>query len=576
MPSYEHDRLVDRITHLDALPEDAAEYSAWINAERHLRFLRDNTGEDELAIYASGEYTFINTVVVNQDSISPIDQSDLLRWNGSPFYGCASYVWGGGRDDVWIERGGNHWDSKTLDQARPLVFGRELEGLKGRDRVYFEIQQEYSHVADIHWRQEQHAYCRFDEHGDWEQAVSITSKETKGGVTLVSFTRRQLDQYLAASNSVLVRMFDFMLLRYSEFTGWPDAPETVVRESYHLFYRQKVDPGKAAYTRGVQIIRPARPRNEIFASITNGWRGYKDRQYCEFTAWDRRNKRIASISTDPSATTSYFDASKNSLPFEVSPVFFRPEVLLRYKADRDKYTIDEEHRTIHCRGGWELRTYDINEAGQVHTYIRYLRALPYEEQLYWRSFNEKPKTDISERAFLNDYKGEPTNIVDPLANILSIVRRWAESDLTWWKLREEKLLERVNTPRTASRDEWTQAFSDLSKLVIEGFHVPGIRTRLKEMGIVFGKDEKSLTLIEKVLIERYGIVDGTRLSGLRTVQDIRSKVASHSEGSRAVELEREALEEHQTYSAHFENICNTVTSELNLIEEAFRDRAIPS
>jgi hypothetical protein len=43
---------------------------------------------------------------------------------------------------------------------------------------------------------------------------------------------------------------------------------------------------------------------------------------------------------------------------------------------------------IDCRGGWSLRDFDTNEAGQVHAYICDLRNLPYQEQLYWKSFNE--------------------------------------------------------------------------------------------------------------------------------------------------------------------------------------------
>lgn len=50
-----------------------------------------------------------------------------------------------------------------------------------------------------------------------------------------------------------------------------------------------------------------------------------------------------------------------------------------------------EERSITCRNAWDLPTFDINEAGQVHTYICYLAKLPYEDQLYWKSFNEWPR-----------------------------------------------------------------------------------------------------------------------------------------------------------------------------------------
>ena len=569
MPSYKHAQLVKHIARLDILPDHASDYATWIKAGGHLRLLEDNANDDELIIYASGDYTFIHAVVVSEDRLSPLDQDDLLKWNGAPFSPCASYVWGGGSDDVRIERGTDDWDSKTLQDARPLVYRRSFEGIKGHDAASYEILEEYSHLSTIHWRPERHSYCRFDELGDWEHVVSVTSGESKGSVSLVSFQRDALEQYLAASHSILVRLFDFTLLRHSEFTRRPDGPEDVVRESADLFYRQKVDVGRAAYTRGVQVIRPSRPKSEIFSSIRDGWTEFRDRQHCEFIAHDWRNDRITNISADPSATTNYFTASTNSLPFETSPVFFRPEVLSKYKTDRDKYTINEEHRYIDCRAGWYLKTYDINEAGQVHTYICYLRSLPYQEQLYWKSFNEAPEADISERAMTNDFKGEWTDIIDPLQNIVAILRRWSESDLAWWRLREEGLLERTNTPRTDSQDEWAQAFSDLAHLVIEGFVITAIRTRLKDSGIEFEKDDKSLALLEKVLIGSQVLAGGSRLDALRTVQAIRSRSAAHSRGSRAAELERDALEKYGSYPAHFEGVCKDALQELDVIEKSF-------
>ena len=568
MPRFSHTKLVERIAQLDISPPNATEYATWIKAGGHTDLLRENASGDELVIFAAGPYTFIDAVVVGEDSLAPLGQDDLLSWSGNRNSPRAGYAWGGARDDVWIERGGTIWDAKTPKDARSLVFQREIEGLKGSDRTYFEILQEYSHLSGIHWRSEQRAYCCFDENGDWEPVVSVTSGTNSEDVELVSFKREELEQYLAASNSILVRMFDFTLCS-QRFTGWPAGPETTVRESDDFLYCQKIDAGKAAYTRGVQIIRPSRPKDQIFSSMKDRWTEGKDRQYCDFIALDGRNDQVTNISTDPSATTNYFDASTNSLPFEVSPAFFRPEVLAKYKADQGKYTISEEHRTIDCRGGWGLRTYDINEAGQIHTYICYLRSLPHQEQLYWKSFNEEPKVGISERALLNDFKGEWTAITDPLQDILSVLRRWSESRVAWWKIHEETSLERVHTPRAAGHDEWAQAFLDLSKLVTEGFVTKTLRGRLREMDIEFPKDDESLALLERVLIGRGALAEGSKLDGLRTVQAIRSQITSHSSGSRAAKLEKNALEEHGGYTAHFNSVCRNVIDELNIVEGTF-------
>ena len=389
MATFKHRQLVDSIAQLDTMPRDTNAYAEWITARGHLDLLRCNALADELIIFAVGDYSFAHTVVVREDALNPLNVNDLLAWSGGPYSAVAGYCWGGGRDDVWIDRSGAIYGSKSLRESRPLLFARDVPVSADEDRVYYEVSQEYAHITNIHLMQEYGAYCRFDRHGDLEHAVSLSIKRTDKNVSLITFKRDLLEEYLAATASVLVRMFDFTLLDRSAFTSWPDKPEEIIRER-DLFFRQRVDENRAAYTRGVQIIFPRKTRTELFSSIKGIPVSDGSPQYVEYIAWDWRNKRIVSISTDPRETTNYFRADGNSLPFELSPAFFRPDVLLKYKSDTGKYVVDE--RDIRCRSAWELRGIDVNKAGQVHAYICDLRKLPYEEQLYWKSFNEQPKS----------------------------------------------------------------------------------------------------------------------------------------------------------------------------------------
>jgi hypothetical protein len=277
LPSYEHKKLIERITRLGDAPNDSATYADWIKAGEHLSLLRENANEEELIVYGSGNYTFIHAVVVSNDKLSPIDKDDLLHWSCNPYGSIASYVSGGGRDDIWIERGMHAPGVKTLEDARQLVFGRTFEGWTGDDSRYYVILQEYAHLAGIHWRSEQRAYCRFDEQGDLDHVISVTVRKDPQHVTLVSFKRDALELYLAASGSALVRMFDFTLRRHESFSGWSDGAEDVVNEGEDLFYRQRVMSGYAAYTRGVQIVRPTLSQSEIFSSATDEWFGRRDK-----------------------------------------------------------------------------------------------------------------------------------------------------------------------------------------------------------------------------------------------------------------------------------------------------------
>ncbi|AZS22321.1 hypothetical protein [Caulobacter sp. FWC26] len=568
MPSFAHTKIAEQIARLDTPPSDPAAFSDWIRAGKHLAFLRANASTDEIVIYGSGPYAFIHSMVVPNELLSPPDQTDLLAWSCNPYTSIASYVYGGGREEMWIERGANGKGSKALNQGKDLVFGRTFEGWSGDDRTYFEVNQEYTHLAGIHWRPEYNSYCKFDENGDLDHVVSIRPRGSDE-VLLVSFSWPALEEYLAVSNSSLVRMFDFTLLRRGSFNGWPDGPEEIFEEG-GLVYRQKVG-GNCAYTRGYQIIGLRRPALEVMEDIKDGWSGRRKKRYVEFVAQDWRNNTITEISTDPKATTNYFEADGNSLPFELSPAFFRPEVLSKYKTDREKYTVGE--RDVQCRAAWSLRGFDVNEAGQIHAYICDLRNLPYSEQLHWLSYNEEPKSPISERAFVNDFKGEFVSFMPPREEVLSIVRRWKDKRTPWWTLRDVELLNRANQPLTTSRDEWSEANMDLSKLLVEGFEAKFIRKKLDEAGVAYTEKEQSIALLEKLIAHEHPSGSSVQLVGLRTIQRIRSKVKGHAGSSEANEIVQEAISRHGSLAENFRYLCALIANELENIERLF-DRQV--
>ena len=281
MYNYEHKKLKEAITNLDEIPSPHHAFSDWIEANSHLEFLRDNAKADELIIYVSSGYSFVHSVVVQNDRLSPIDQNDLMGWGLNPCNSIASYVMGGGRDDVWVERGLRGTGSKTLEDALQLIFGRTFEGWVGTGRNYFELHQEYAHLSGIHWLPERRAYCRFNERGDLDPVVSITTREEKGSnISLVTFKWEPLEEYLVASESSLVRMFDFTLFRKSGFNGWPNESPQKYYDSDLFFYHQLVVPNNASYTRGIQIIRSRRSKDAVFVDLSDGWIGKKKQRIC--------------------------------------------------------------------------------------------------------------------------------------------------------------------------------------------------------------------------------------------------------------------------------------------------------
>ena len=140
----------------------------------------------------------------------------------------------------------------------------------------------------------------------------------------------------------------------------------------------------------------------------------------------------------------------------------------------------------------------------MHTYICYLATLPYEEQLYWQSFNEWPKGNISERAYQTDILGEFSSEDDPLAELKGQVESLDRNPPAWWRPRGEALLEKALYPATDSIEEWGNEILALDQsrawsLVVEGFLVKGLKPIVTASEGTYEKGWGSLKLLEVVL-----------------------------------------------------------------------------
>ena len=308
MKSHWHKASYKKIVSLSEIPKINSEYLDWISGEEHLKFLRKNSEQEELIIFAFANSVLIHSVVIPNENLKPkIDMKDLLEWSISPYrQNKANYKWTLDKSkEVWIEMGIHSADAKSLENGHPLVYGRIFDGWSGDDESYLEIHQEYTHLANIHWRSEHGGYCQFDENGDIKNTISISSETGQSKVEFVSFLRCPLEEYLAASNSTLVQLFDFTMFQPNRFSGWSGQEAVVIEDKEKFAYRKRINYW-AGYSRGVQIIAPNRPRTQIFSAIRSVIGIDDNKQYESFLTHDWRNNRITEVSTDPNATTNWF------------------------------------------------------------------------------------------------------------------------------------------------------------------------------------------------------------------------------------------------------------------------------
>lgn len=560
--------VIAALKQLSTAPTEDAAFNEWLEFKDTVAFLRANARENEFVVYASLQHAFMNAIAVPTSAVNPPDVEDLMSWNCN-----ATTSWGvcttfSKPPSISIAPPLDHTGSKTLNQGEQLVFARHFEGRIGR-KNYHEVLQKFIQVFDLHFLEERNAYCRFDKHGDIEDVICIVALPSIGGAyggTVIMFNRNVLDEYLALTDSVLVRTFDFTHYRPSQFGGWSAPHLAEYKTDNDLSYRSHLEPGHASYLRGFQIVRPVTTKESLIKRYDHAAPD-EERQYASFIAHDWKNKVVAEISCAPGSTANYF--TKSDLPFELSPAFFRPEVLSKYKADSEKYRLED--RSITCRSAWHLETYDINEAGQVHTYLVYLRYLPYEEQLHWKAYNELPKGPISKRAIKTDFEGRWDLEYDALNSLKEIVRELHRKQVPWWTLRSEGLLEQVHYAVTSSADEWANEILLLDQLLVEGFETKWLRQKATLLGRDADPKFGSLKLVEECLIAAGFAKDDAQkiVAPLRTTHDLRSKLKGHASGNEAVAIKKQVLKDHGSYQQHFRSLAAACDEAVRAVGEEF-------
>ena len=246
MPSYAHTEIIRRLDRLDSPPRVDADRNSWLRAKGHVEFLADNANEDEIILCAfprrglkSSAETYIHAEIVDEAQVTPLDHSGLKHWFSNPTASRASYSWTSTDDFVRLEGYGSGRPGMALN-PRQLVFRRRLEELD-KD-YYFELLQEFTHAADIHWLDEEKAYCRLDENGDLEPVVSITNTRDSDSLALITCKREPLEQYLKATRTSLIRFFEVRVIDLDTFRSWDDADEEQSGVSEDLFLHQLIHP----------------------------------------------------------------------------------------------------------------------------------------------------------------------------------------------------------------------------------------------------------------------------------------------------------------------------------------------
>lgn len=555
------DVLTD-LKRLAALPNTDA--GTWLaSAEDGVRFLKEHLRGDKTILYASLNAVMIHGVLVPEKGLAAIDHDELSREFVAPDASwIIEHASGGGQPDrVYLAPPLRHLGA-SIEDGEKLVFKRSFAGREGETPV--EISQKLVHALDLHFMEERNAWCRLDDDGDIIEVIKVIREsfvDWTQNVTVVTVITKEFAEYMRLAEMALLYFFDFTRTQPRSFNGWSGVAP-VQFDAPDLFYHGGIMGQRGSYINGRMIVRPAVSYEEIVKEHIER-RNPNAKQYAIFKAIDLKTKERVEVPADPAGLSNYFQPD-STLPLEMSPAFFKAEVLHRYKADPIKYELDD--RSITCRGAWSLRTYDVNKEGQVHTYLRYLGELPYKEQLYWQSFNEWPKGPLSERAITTDFMGEFYRGYDPLNNLKREIMLLDEKAPSWWQPRGDALRKAVHNPVTSSVNEWSDEILALDQLVNEGFLLSPLRTLAKSFGVTAQDDWRQFKLLEECVAEKNadGVDAKTVIDPLRRLRDLRNHLRGHA-STRKQELAKQAIGTHGSFKAHFEHVADEVQETLKVL-----------
>lgn len=541
---------------------DAAKWLA--NAEGAVNFLKANATNDEIVIYASGSSVLIHGALALKGKVAPADGAELQDSNIPMPDDCWAIqrVWGGGEGHRMYLEAPLSSGSESLVGGEKLIFRRLFTGVaEGPSPI--ELSQKLVHSLNLHFVHERSAYCRLDSRGDIEDVIKVV--QVKKGSTcdhldVVTILRRDLDTFMALSETCLVLRFDFTRARWGSFNGLSEI-ERYNRDETDLFYHGGSD-GQGSYCNGAMIVRPQLSVDDLIRAWKNE-ENPSDRTYATFKIYDRKNEQNVETSCAPEFLSNYFQ--KSDLPWEISPAFFRPEVLHRFKADPEKYTLED--RSISCRNAWYLKTYDINEAGQVHTYIGYLADLPYEEQIYWQAFNEWPKAPISARAHQTDIVGDWHREYEPLSEMKHTVSILDATPPSWWKPRGTALSDAVRYPATDSVKEWGDEVLALDQYLVEGFFLKPLRELAEAGGRSVEPNWASLRVLQEVLVAkgRPEAEAKALVVPMQKLHALRTEVRGHAMTEKKKKAESEARTDFGSLREHFTQMVTDCEKSLNEI-----------
>ena len=406
----------------------------------------------------------------------------------------------------------------------PLVILRDFHGIR---EDYVELSQEFRFYHNLHPDPARKRFLHFNRDGDESEAARYTDDVFEIRTDL-------LLRFCAAKQMALGIFVDSY--RYSLHTLQDlDLAETRTSLSDSSYiYRVAVIPDSFSLDRMFKTVGGLMGKKYIFPRL----RPTHDRDenpevYQEFIINSHAHGQSIKHTCNPDKLADYFGKNPDA-PNYLTPVFFRPEVLAKYYAAPQKFSVEDGF--LRCGGLWGLRM-DNDNPDHVVVWLGDLgRDLSETERSYWLSFNIAPEgRKISETNFKRDFLAEPTDPKKPDLVLKHEYKRFCKQFkvANGWDFflplhnDDKHFLTGLRQLSTDNQAEFDSQLIALTKVLVDSLNEKEITKGLTTLA----ENDKGITKLEKFFKERGATGYEPHVKFLRVLQDFRSKSAAHRKGS---------------------------------------------
>jgi hypothetical protein len=439
------------------------------------------------------------------------DGWDLRVGNGFPGF---SQSWRKGKGMTTYHRFGT-------EGIRPLVIYRDFHGVWPS---YIELCEEFRHFHNLAEDHKNQRLLDFDESGYEVEVAKIGERRVE-----INFV--YLRRFLSATRLHLAIYFESV--RYSRI-NFDDVPKNQRLLEYRdTASRYSLRVAKCDFHRDFHTFSRLLGKMIIFPPPIE-----------ECGKWPFDEKRVEPevsfvIGVNPDGTpvenTSNPDQLANDFganpgaPSYLTPVYFRREVLQKYYAEPERYSVEDGY--LRCLGLWGIQI-DNSHTTHVIAFLGDLgRDLPYRERLHWKTYNVPPPRDagISETFFRRSFLAQ---FAEPSSVDLIFRNEYQELNNAWqdkfgWLLfldpaDDDKHILTVHIPTTESQRELDEQILWLAKLLVDSLNEAEL-----VKGLLKVENEKGIGKFERFLESKQCPHTKEIVQFLRDVQRLRSTSAAH-------------------------------------------------